>query len=546
MLELLQSGGLRLLYFSVLLVGTILPIGATVWARSALNNPPNDDAPRTGAPPWLRRLALWFFVLGAVSALPVIVGLFTGRIAIHAGILLLFTALALWTANRALRLLALITCGIALGFGILSNFLFLLWLLRQGWMPTPAPGFGLIGGPFGLGIGLFIGLFELAGFVAAPLVLHRDDVRAAFGLEPRGKTGVPRAWIGAAVVACCMSLASGGVALMTIKRASVADAWGRPAALPTVPSGGDRVWFELQDPGDVPVRFVVNSWSNGVPHVVDDGAWNPNELATADPSLPKQVHMTRAVRPGGAGQTWEVSTFQSDLPLGEEWQATGIPEAVPLQAANTGTDVRLTPGERVRRWLFLTPPDVERMKAYGFHPTWGVSVDLELAITNPSAQEQFNQWLSIEVVSQIELQLPRGQATAIRTTAWSNGVPTPLPGAGMSLLPGLMGEAIVLHWRLRRRNAPGEWELVVTGADDKRLLGPVAVHMGTNVPALQPPANARLAPIVGTVDRWWPFLPSFVKGNGVTSPDSSFGWGISVDVGPQDAMTGSPAETPKP
>lgn len=540
LLNLLQSGGLRLLFFAVMIAGTFLPIGAAIWARSVLNNPPDGSSPRTGASPWLRRLALWFFALGAVSALPVIVGLFTGRIAIHAGMLLLFTALALWTANRTLRLLALTTCGIGLGFGILSNSLFLIWLLRQGWMPTPEPGFGPIGGPFGLGIGLLLGLAELAGFVAAPLVLQRDEVRAAFGLEPRGKAGVPRAWIGAAVIACCVSLASGGGALMANRRVSVADSWGRPTALPTVPAGGDRVWFELQDPGDVAVRFVVNCWSNGIPHVVDEGAWNPGEFATADPTLPKQVHMTRAVRPGGAGQTWEVSTFLADLPLGEEWQATGIPESVPLRAVNTGAAVRLTPGERVRRWLFLPPPDAERMTAYGFHPSWGVSVDLEWAITNPAAQEQFNQFLGIDVVARMELQLPRGQATAIRTTVWSNSVPAPLPGAGMSLLPGLMGEAIVLHWRLRRLNAPGEWELVVTGADDQKLLGPVAVNLGTNVTAIQPPANARLAPTVGTFNRWWPFLPSFVKGNGVTSPDSTFGWGISVDVGPETVL--SPAK----
>jgi len=163
-----------------------------------------------------------------------------------------------------------------------------------------------------------------------------------------------------------------------------------------------------------------------------------------------------------------------------------------------------------------------------------------LAIRRPRSQAQFNQWLGIEVVSRMELQLPRGQATAIQTTAWINGVPTPLPGAGLSLSPGLLGEATVLQWRLRRLNAPGEWELVVTGEDDQKLLGPVAVNLGTNVTALQPPANARLAPTVGTFNRWWPFLPSFVKGNGVTSPDSSFGWGISVDVGPETVL--SPAK----
>lgn len=539
LLDLLRSGGFRLLFFALTIVGLVLPPVAAIWARAVLDSPPDDKGPRAGAPPWLRRLALWFFALGTISALPVITGLITGRIAIHSGILLLFTGLGLWTASRPLRLLVLMTCGLGLGFGILSNSIFLIWLLRQGWLPTPEPGFGPIGGPLGLGFGLFLGWAELAGFVAAPLVLHRDDAQAAFGLAPRGKAGVPRASIGAAAVAGCVSLACGGVALM-IERASVADASDRPTVLPAIPAGGDRVWFELQGSDDAPVRYVVNCWSNGVPHVVDAGVWNPAEFATADTTRRKQVHMIRAVRSGGAGQTWQVSAYLSDLPVGEEWQATGIPEAVPLRAVNTGAAVRLTPGERERRWLFL--PQVRANQLSGgeqppANPVWGISMELEWA-TEATA--------GLEVVSRMELQLPLGHATAIRTTLWNNGVPAPLPGAGLSLLPGVLSENTVLHWRLRRLKAPGEWELAVTGADDKKLLGPLTVHFGTNVPVAQPQPSVLTAANLGAVQRHWPFLSAGqVASGGVERPDSGFGWGIAVDAGPQ-AMIGAPTGTPKP
>lgn len=174
-----------------------------------------------------------------------------------------------------------------------------------------------------------------------------------------------------------------------------------------------------------------------------------------------------------------------------------------------------------------------------------------LTLRRSRSQERFNQWLGIksgaqEVVSHLELQLPRGQATSLRTTVWSNGIPTPLPGAGMSLLPGLLSEPTVLHWRLRRLNAR-EWELVVTDADDKKLLGPVTVHLGTNVPVVQPQLSVPAAATFGAVHRQWLFSSTGRDASGgVERPDAGFGWGISVDVGPQAAASPVKQIDPKP
>ncbi len=540
LMRLLQSPGLRIIQFAALLLGSLVPIGATLWARGVLDSgrrPFDSRSPRPPVPPAMRRLAGWFFAVGGLAFLPTLVSLGTPVRSFNLGSLLLLTGWALWSANGWVRRLALLTNWVGLFASVMAWALGLAWLLRRDGFPGSGIGVpGVTNDPVAT---MIIGLLQLGAFFAGLVVLQRTEVRSACGLPSSG-AGVRLA----GRVAICLMLGFGILRLLRSGSVAVVDDRGQPAAIPQIPPGGDRAWLQVNSPAQTRVQFTVNCWSNGVPRPLSEGAWSPGELIFAT-NVPFQQFITRAVRPGGDGQTWDVSDYEPDGIMGEQWTDSGIPLTVPLRAAAPhGTAVQLNPGDRLRRWLFLPEAEAQQVAAGGpgpANPTWGVSMDLNLAIDSPSAEAQ-----EAEMVSRLELQLPQGQATALRTVVWINGRSTSLPGAGMSLLPGLLSEPTVLHWRLRRLDSPCDWELVVTGARDERLLGPVRVNLGTNVTALQPSAETRLSPTAGTFNRWWPFLPSFVKGHGVTSPDSTFGWGISVDVGPQEAMTGSGAGIPKP
>jgi tRNA A-37 threonylcarbamoyl transferase component Bud32 len=521
----------------VTVITVVAVIGAVAaWRRRGVSQVATPVTP-TPAPAWMRRSAWWFFAVGGLALLPTLVSLGTPVRSFNLGSLLLLTGWALWSANGWVRRLALLSNWLGLFASVMAWAQSLAWLLRHDGFP--GTGIGVPGVTTDPVAALVIGLWQLGAFIAGLVVLQRADVQAACGLTAPG-VGVRRA--GGVLMALILAL--GFWKAMRSASVSVVDDRGQPAVFPQIPVGGDRAWLQVNSPAQTRVQFTVNCWSNGVPRQLSEGAWSPGELIFAT-NVPFQQFITRAVRPGGDGQNWEVSDYEPAGIMGEQWTDSGIPLTVPLRAAVPhGTAVQLNPGDRLRRWLFLPEAEAQQVAAGGTgpaNPTWGISLELELAADSPSAEAR-----EAETVSRLELRLPQGQATALRTTVWNNGVPTPLPSAGMSLLPGLLSEPTVLHWRLRRLNSPGDWELVVTGAKDEKVLGSARVNLGTNVTALQPPAETRLSPTMGTFSRWWPFLPSFVKGNGVTSPDSTFGWGISVDVGPQDVMVGADAETPKP
>lgn len=455
----------------LLLAAVIVIIGlAASWQRRAASPP----AP-TPAPAWMRRAAWWFLAAGFVALLPTLMHWNSSTSVWHRASLLVFTGLALLSAHPGLRRLALVVNWFGL-FSGLGGSLALLWLGSRHELPQGIS-IGVPGMTTRPGIALLVGLLETGVFAAGLLALHRVDARAAFGTA--ASTGWRR-WLGRAGVAAFFVVVMGFQLFFAKQAARPAGPQSEAVArLMETPAGGDRAWLQVNSPAQTRVQFTVNCWSNGVPRQLSEGAWSPGELLFAT-NVPFQQFITRAVRPGGDGQTWDVSDYEPDGLTGEQWTDSGIPLTVPLRAAaHPGTAVQLNPGDRLRRWLFLPEVEAQQVASGGTgsaNPTWGISLDLELTSDQPptAAPEAEAVVPKSPTVARFQLLLPRNQRGRLTIVRWHDGQPIEAL-ASFSLphfITGAEGTRVALRWELHPL-PPIEGESAASASRIK-LTGPFA------------------------------------------------------------------------
>lgn len=145
---------------------------------------PNEAALRR--PPWIRRAAICFLVVGAVALVPTYVAWQGSVVVWHRSSLALITGLALWSGSVGLRRLGLLTSGFGFLGGLASAAtLPILW--RQGVVPNV----NAQDLQFWFAQSILLGLAEIVVHGASLAVLLHSDVRAAFG--DRAAQG-PRRW----------------------------------------------------------------------------------------------------------------------------------------------------------------------------------------------------------------------------------------------------------------------------------------------------------------------------------------------------------------
>ena len=168
----------------VTVVTVVAVIGVVAaWRRLGASQVVTPVTP-TPAPAWMRRAAWWFFAAGAIALLPTPVSWNASVSVWHTASLLLFTGLALFSANRGLRRLALVLNWFEV-FSGLGGCLALLWFGRYSFpsgITIGVPGITARPGP-----ALFFAALQTAAFAAGLIALHRADARAAFGVtRPAG------------------------------------------------------------------------------------------------------------------------------------------------------------------------------------------------------------------------------------------------------------------------------------------------------------------------------------------------------------------------
>ncbi len=264
----------------LLLAAVVVIIGlAASWNRRGSIPSGRPPAP-TPAPAWMRRAAWWFLAIGTIALLPTVTQSNSLGSVWHTASLLVFTGLALFSANPGLRQLALVVNWFEV-FSGLGGCLALSWFGRYsflGGISVDVPGI-----TYQPGMGLLLGLLQTAGFVAGLIALHRTDARAAFGVTrpPGGRRdwgNVTLAGVGFAVLLLHIYSEPGfrphvvapqfAGAAATVSQAMVPD--GLPTDCLLEPRRGDNAVSdlgghllagsrELAGPGTLRIGFVFPS-----------------------------------------------------------------------------------------------------------------------------------------------------------------------------------------------------------------------------------------------------------------------------------------------
>ncbi len=248
----------------VTVITVVAVIGAVAaWRRRGASQVATPVTP-TPAPAWMRRAAWWFLAAGTVALLPTLVHWNSATSVWHTASLLLFTGLALFSAHRGLRRLALVVNWFEV-FSGLGGCLALLWFGRYSF-----PGGITVGVPgitYRPGIGLIFGLLQTGAFAAGLVALHRADARAAFGV-PR-PAGGRRVWgiVTLAGVGCALVLFS--FIQWKAQRATFTDWTASPVIMADAPerTGATLHFTGASTAGSV---LVLNIYSEPgfQPHVV--------------------------------------------------------------------------------------------------------------------------------------------------------------------------------------------------------------------------------------------------------------------------------------
>lgn len=137
---------------------------------------PTSSESALARPPWIRRAAICFLVVGALALIPTYVTWQGSAVVWHRASLALVTGLALWSGSAGLRRLGLVAGGFGL-LGGLATVAALPTLWRQGVGPTANPQ----DLQFWFTQSILLGLAELLIHGASLTVLLHSDVRAALG-----------------------------------------------------------------------------------------------------------------------------------------------------------------------------------------------------------------------------------------------------------------------------------------------------------------------------------------------------------------------------
>jgi len=159
--------------FSLVAILALIVLGLQVHRRS---QQPDRLQPPTSGPSWLVRTAWLFLAGGAVSLLPTLLSWESNVRVWTPGACLVVVGIALLTRQRAWRTLSLAICWSLLIAGVL------LLALTPSIAAARDPLVELRVVQGGSGILNVLGWMEWLAFIAALIVLQRQDVRAAFGL----------------------------------------------------------------------------------------------------------------------------------------------------------------------------------------------------------------------------------------------------------------------------------------------------------------------------------------------------------------------------
>ncbi len=344
-----------------------------------------DAAPAptpTALPAGLLRVGWFFLALGVVGLFPSVATADSSSFQLHSGSMLLFTGIALLSRSAAWRQVAVGTAGFALLLSLAGN-LYVDLTARTGNLPAGWR-FGIPGMPDSAGTAFLLAVVQYAAFATALWLLTRTDVRTAYGLRPqtrkahlrkrglicgltmlnllslmvvvghRGVPGISKRWDGGPA----FEVSSPGVP-------------GLPSASGSVPEGTLEARVEVLPPAGHATALLTTFWSNGVPIPLPAGG------LVMQPGLggPELVPVTWQLRATLQSGVWELS---EPFAGGNRVRPTDsmrlvLPAEVALRPASYFGVVQPGPGERLRRWLFLS----EDLPSTSTTPTWGLSVDVE-------------------------------------------------------------------------------------------------------------------------------------------------------------------------
>ncbi len=518
----------------LLLVAVVVIIGlAASWHRRDASPP----AP-TPAPAWMRRAAWWFFAAGTIALLPTLVSWNASVSVWHTASLLLFTGLALFSAHRGLRRLALVVNWFEV-FSGLGGCLALLWFGRYSF-----PGGITIGVPgitYRPGMGLLLGLLQTAGFVAGLIALHRADARAAFGVTR--PSGGRRAW-------GFVTLAGVGLAVLLFtfiqwkaQRVNFTDWTANPVTMAGAPerSGATLHFTEASTAGSV---LLLNIYSEpGVqPHVVAPqfaGAAAMVSQAMVPDRLPTDCLLEP--RRGDNG----VSDLGGHLLAGNR-ELTG-PGTLRIGFVFPSVELAELAREQVQKdWVgrsrILERPEVmvlfQLQRSKLLDPTTGQPMEegflgsLAFNHANPANAHQ----TPAEPEPPLSAQLPlQGfQTSEASLQIWSNGVPIPAWSVISSVRePGDWSSKSAIHFEFRLEREPHTNQLRLSCKTEG---GRSAVSVPVPIPAKLALLALSNAPPHGPLTnghlRHWLFLPAdaaMTVADKGSAPETAL-WGVSLDV----------------